>query len=219
MHAATRGAARTRRPTGAIAGAGRRRAAGLTLVEIMLGLVLSGMIGMGVAMMMTALSTGTRDQQDTRRTVVKREVVNHRLSALIEEASMVLAVEADHLVLWREDSQHTGEPNLSELRRVDWYADSGEIWVYERDEPGTPDPTYDRTSTDFSAVTAAHKASGGLPGELVAGQVSKWTATVDDEDAVQAARLIRVDVTLEGAATGQVKEVPVVAGLQRPAVD
>lgn len=174
----------------------RRRRAGFTFIELMLGLAISGMVGVGVAMMLGAISTGTRAQDETREASVKRQVAAVRVGALVRGAARVLAAEDDHLVLWLGGSAGADEVNLSELRRIQWDADAATLHVYEAPDGIDPDAGFPFGS-DFSLVTADVMGTDVFPGKLVLRDVVQWESQLDGAGAENPPRLLRIRLTLD----------------------
>lgn len=176
-----------------------RRTAGFTLVELLLALALSSVVGLLTAMMLAQLSAATRDQSDIRRAEIARQVAVARLGAFARSTSMALASDASHLVLWKGDVNGDGRPNLSELRRLTWDAGAQDVRTCE--SPANLDPALDQTyqlTDDFLAIAAAHAGSPAFP-ESVALQHVTAAQWQFDTPSAQTARLIRLQVTLNNA--------------------
>ena len=171
----------------------RQRGRGFTLTEMLIAVAISGIIGLGVAMMLAAVAAGTQDQNQTRQTSVARQVVVARLGSLTRGAAVVLAAESDHLVLWTGDAAGNGKVNLSELRRIEWDANEATLRFYEAVDGVDPGPPWE-LDEDFSAITASQDEET-FPSVLIVDGVLEWDVAIDSSD-VQAARLVRQRLTL-----------------------
>lgn len=166
-----------------------------TLVEVLLALAISGMIGAAAMMMLTATGNATQTQHDTRRATVKRQVVFTRITPLLRDAARVLDHGDAHLVLWTGDLNRNAKPDLSELRRIEWTA-GNEVVVYEAPPnlAAVADTTYELTH-DFDAATAALAGSAAFPGRVTLRGVTDFNLMLDAADPA-AARTIRLRLTV-----------------------
>jgi Tfp pilus assembly protein PilE len=164
----------------------RRSAAGLTLVELLLALAVTGMVAAAVAGMLLAVSTGTSQRTDMRGLVVKQRALSGRIHASVRNAKMVLAQGQDYLVLWTGDPSDSGSPNLAELRLIERTED-GRLISYAAAFPEHWNQAQvDAANTsfalndDFRAVTNQLKADNPyFVGELWATGVNSWIITLD----------------------------------------
>lgn len=173
-----------------------RKARAFTLVEMLLALAICSLVGLTVALLLGGIGAATRESQDTRRTVVQRQVAVARLGALTRGTAMVLSKGSNHVVLWKGDMTGNGKPNLSELRRIEWDANTNEVWTYEAPSSlsAAADTAYDLTA-DFSAATASLAGTASFPGQTTLQEVAAWNTTLDNAS-TQSAKLLRVTVTL-----------------------
>ncbi|MEX2673747.1 MAG: hypothetical protein WD294_16725 [Phycisphaeraceae bacterium] len=189
----------------------RRIPRAFTLVEMLIGLALSSMVGLGVAMMLAAVGSGTQTQQHSRESMVTRQVVIHRLGEVTRDAaSMVLTDHPHHIVLWIADANGNRVPDTSELRRIEWDKQSQEIWVYEAVDDLAVDRSYNLNQS-YTGATNAEINIGNMPGRLLLSCVTDWEVDFDEAD-VKAARLLRVRVTFERA--GGEETVTVISALR-----
>jgi hypothetical protein len=160
---------------------GRRAGPGTTLVELLLALTITSLIGAAIATMLFATSYGTSNQKEMRDVIVSNEVAATRLNAALRVSMRVLAKGDNYLVLWMADTRTNDEPDLSELRRIERNPATDELTSY-RAPMGlaeADDATYEMTNADFDAVTKALKGSPNFPGTVWATDVSAWTTTAD----------------------------------------
>lgn len=166
-----------------------RRSRGVMLVEILLALAITGLVAAGVASLLFATATGTKDRQELRQGNVRVDVLAHRMDAAIRSSSMLLARDTRSLVFWTADVKKNGLPDLSELRRIDWDNTTKRVVCYQA--PATLDAasntTYDLATTDFLTTTAALRGTASFPGTLWAQNVQRW-----ETSAAAATRLTRL---------------------------
>ncbi|MBT8485298.1 MAG: hypothetical protein KJO43_06945 [Phycisphaerae bacterium] len=166
------------------------------MAEVLVSLTILSMVGAGVASMLTAVSQGTTAQTATQRVTVKRRVLTSRVDAALRSSCRVLAIGRDVVVLWTGDSRANGLPDLSELRRIEWRAGSGEMWMYAA-RPDL-DEKRDRTFTfdqNFETLTRIWRRSKYFPGQRWGRDIVAWEPSVDS-NALGDVRLVRYDITV-----------------------
>ena len=160
---------------------GTRRARGITLVEILMALAITGLVAAGVASLLMATASGTKDRQELRQRNVRTDVLSHRLDGAIRSSSMLLARDNKTLVFWTADTKKNGVPNLSELRRIEYDTATKRVLCYEApatlaDAANTP---FDLATTDFLTATAALRGTASFPGTVWGNNVQAWSTTPD----------------------------------------
>ncbi|MAE62215.1 MAG: hypothetical protein CMJ49_12775 [Planctomycetaceae bacterium] len=137
-----------------------RRAAGLTLVELLLSLTVTGFIGAAVAGMLMAVSYGADKSRDVRTGVILHKTLSERVNASVRGSRQVLAAGPSFAVLWIGDTRADELPNVSELRRIEYDSTSEELRSYTVGWPAgwsqaqidAADVSYELT-LDFDTVT------------------------------------------------------------------
>ncbi len=175
---------------------------GLTLLELLLALAGTAVIGSAVAMMLTGVAYGTQTDKDLRTLITRQMALRARLEAEVRESRLLLDQGAGYLILWSEDLDGSGTPNKTELQVIEFDAGTGVITRYAP-APLIADATY-TLSDNFRTVTNAYKGDATFPGERWASGVSSLEFTLDDADP-QLAGLVSFRVGLTGG------EVPVTA--------
>ncbi len=157
---------------------------GLTLVELLLAILGAVLVSTALAAMMAATAYATSNRTDVRSVAVKHKVIASRLGAAIRSSKMVLAEGDDYLVLWMEDADSSGQPNLSEIRRIERDSATNELRSYKAPDSLNPadDTEYDLLTDDFNAETNSIKGTANFPQTLWAASVTAWTITLDDAD-------------------------------------
>ena len=170
-----------------------RLARGLTLVEMLLALAITGMIGVAIASMLSAVAYGTSESRDIRSLVVKNKTLGARVSASIRQAAQVLDLDDGYVVLWINDTNGSGVPDLQELQRIELDDDADQLASYTPD-PDTEDVAY-AIDDDFDTITTDLIDSGDMIETLWATGVSQWVVDCDTDDPADAA-LVSFQITL-----------------------
>lgn len=172
------------------------RGAGFTMVELVLALAITGMIGLAVSSMLVSVSYGTTSQADLRRASVKEKVIALRMNLAISSSKMVLDQGVDYLILWMGDQRQNGLPDLSEIRRIDRDSTTLELWSYAA-PPGLADAdnTQYGFANDFETITAALAGTTNFPGEVWGTNVTAWTQTLNQTNP-QAATIVGYSITM-----------------------
>ncbi len=139
-----------------------------TLVELLLALAISGLVGLTAVLILSSTIKSTDEVNDTRRAVLKRQVATVRLGSLIRGSSKVLSLNSNAIVLWTGDLTNDGKPSVSELRRLELNRSTKELWEFTApsDLDGTLDVNFDLTA-DFEAITSNLQNSHFITGKLL----------------------------------------------------
>ena len=95
----------------------QRKRYGLTLVELLMALSITVIVGAGVVAMTESVAIALEQGRTERERTVASAVAAARLSAVTAPASCALEIEDGYTVLWRGDSRRDGRVQASE---VDW---------------------------------------------------------------------------------------------------
>ncbi len=175
---------------------------GLTIVEMLMALAITGLIGAAIASMLTAVTYGTSSSRDIRSLVVKNKTLGARLSAAVRQSAQLLDAADGYIVLWTKDLNDSGAPDLLELRRIEWDGTTGELTDYTPD-PTATDAAYDLATDDFDAITTSLIGSDDLVGELWATGVTLWEVDLDAVDP-QDAVLVSFQLTLSAGSLSDI---------------
>ena len=161
-----------------------RRPRGVMLVEILLALAITGLIAAGVASLLMATASGTKDRQELRQRNVRVDVLAHRIDGALRSSSMLLARDSRTLVLWTGDTNKNGAVNLAELRRIEHDNGGKQIICYEAPTalPAASNTAYDLTTTtadNFLTTTAALRGTATFPGTVWGNNVQSWDSSPD----------------------------------------
>ena len=170
-------------------------ARGMTLLELLLALAGTAVVGLAVTMMLTGVSYGTQSSKDLRGLVTRQMTLRARIEAEVRESQMVLDQGVGYVILWGEDADDNGEPNKSEIQVIEWDAGDEVLTRYAAAEDIT-DVTYELID-DFRTITDAYKGDASFPGERWGGDIASFSITLDDADPQQA-RLLAFRLGLRG---------------------
>lgn len=168
---------------------------GLTLLELLLALAGTAVVGAAVTMMLTGVAYGTQSSKDLRTLVTKQMALRARIEAEVRESQTILDQGVGYLILWGEDADDSGTPNKSEIQVIELDAGAETITRYAPAD-GIADVEY-ALADDFRAVTDAYKGDSTFPGERWGTEVSSFAITLDDADP-QLARFVSFRLGLRG---------------------
>lgn len=172
-------------------GASRRR--GLALVELILGLTITTLVGAAISSMLFAVSRGSADENDLRALVARAKRVHASTTAALRGCRSILEATDTRVVVWSRDSDQDMAIDASELRVIEFVAETEELRWYEPAD-SMPNQTHEQTD-DFAAIVNGLMAAGHLDSRRWADGVTRFDLTFDEADA-SAARLASLRVTL-----------------------
>lgn len=167
----------------------RATARGLTLLELLLALAGTAVVGTAVAMMMTGVVYGTQTDKDMRGMITRQMALRARLEAEVREARLILDSGSDYLILWSEDTDGDDAPNKTEIQVIEYDAAADRVMRYAPAALIT-DANY-TLADDFRTTTNGYKGDATFPGERWGEQITSFAITIDDVDP-QAAKLVAI---------------------------
>jgi prepilin-type N-terminal cleavage/methylation domain-containing protein len=92
----------------------------VTLIELLLAIAITAMVAMGVASMMTTVSTVAVSDREARSALLRSLAVREAVRAYVEESLCVLQVSGDEtaIAVWLEDDLGPGLVNILEMRVI-----------------------------------------------------------------------------------------------------
>lgn len=117
-----------------------RRAAGLSLMELLLAVAITSVVGLAAAGMLSAASYGSSERADLRAMMIRQELIAQRLAAAGRSSREVLEYDDDTLVLWQSDANNDGQPQVSEVRWIVWDSAAKTITSTHVDFPSSLTP-------------------------------------------------------------------------------
>ncbi len=91
---------------------------GMTLLEVLLAVAVTGMVGAGVTAMMSSLTSSMIAHHDTRSSTLRAGLSQARLSSYVTRCRCLLDCEPSQLVLWLEDADGDDAIDATEVRWV-----------------------------------------------------------------------------------------------------
>lgn len=165
----------------------RHACRGLTLLELLLALAGTAVIGSAVAAMLTGVAYGTATDKDMRSLITRQMALRARLEAEVRESRMLLDAGADYMILWSSDADDDGMPSKAEIQVIEYDAVMDRVMRYAP-APLISDVGYALTD-DFRTATNSYKGDSTFPGERWAEQITSFDLTLDDIDP-QSAKLV-----------------------------
>ena len=162
-------------------------ARGLTLLELLLALAGTAVIGSAVAAMLTGVAYGTATDKDMRSLITRQMALRARIEAEVRESRMLLDAGSDYLILWSSDADGDGLPSKAEIQVIEYDPVMDRVMRYAP-APLISDVGYALTD-DFRTVTDGYKGDATFPSERWAEQITSFTITLDDLDP-QSAKLV-----------------------------
>ncbi|HNQ24287.1 MAG TPA: prepilin-type N-terminal cleavage/methylation domain-containing protein [Phycisphaerae bacterium] len=204
------------RRSGRRGGRGRRPA--FTLVELLVALTITVVIGAAVASMLFTTARATETRTDVRRAVVHSQQLDARLRAKVLSAGAFLGTDATHLLLWLRDDNDNQLVNLGELGLLEFDTGTKQLRFYAAVWPAgwsqaqiaTANVTYS-TGTNYLQQALAARGAAYFPQQVWSRQVGALSITLDKADPLLA-RLATLRMTM---AVGDLAEPLIVAAALR----
>jgi prepilin-type N-terminal cleavage/methylation domain-containing protein len=187
---------------------------GLTLVELVIGIAITGIVASVLAILINSTAAGTNSQQDGRRALVKLESMKAQLEDQFTNARAILATGTNYIVYWTGDlsgavTPANGAVNLSELRLLEVDTTTGNLNLYAVSWPSTfssaniisNDQVYAANSSWYTACQTAKTTGYFLP-TVVATNVTQMTSSLDSTTYAQA-HMISAIITFSDTVTSR----------------
>lgn len=165
----------------------RHTCRGLTLLELLLALAGTAVIGSAVTAMITGVAYGTATDKDMRSLITRQMALRARVEAEVRESRMLLDSGADYMILWSGDADDDGVPSKAEIQVIEYDAVMDRVMRYVP-APLITDVVY-ALADDFRTETNSYKGDSTFPGERWAEQITSFELTLDDIDP-QSAKLV-----------------------------
>ncbi|MCH2132976.1 MAG: type II secretion system GspH family protein [Phycisphaerales bacterium] len=91
---------------------------GMTLIETVLAISITAMVGGAITTMMAAVTDEVTANQETRTNLIRSGLAQSRFSSYIARAHCVLDMTDTSMTLWLEDSREGGTVHASEIRWI-----------------------------------------------------------------------------------------------------
>lgn len=143
------------------------------MIELLMALTITSIIGAAITAMLFATARGTSDQNDQRDFLMRQKALDARMSAVLRSSTRVLAGDATYIVLWMGDSRKNDQVNLSELRRIEFDSANKRLVAYKAVFPQgwsqtqieNADSAYPLAG-NFNTITQSLKTGSYFPAEV-----------------------------------------------------
>ena len=115
----------------------RLHSRGLTLLELLLAMTITVMIGAGMVAMLGAVNSGVGDRRDTRLTMMRAAAARSRITDYLGPSRCVLAISGANLTLWLADTRKSGTVHATEIRWLQLDSAAGMLNVFYVQFPNT----------------------------------------------------------------------------------
>jgi len=173
----------------------RTLARGMTLLELLLALAGTAVVGTAVAAMLTGVAYGTQSDKDLQGLITRQMALRSRVEAEVRESRMILDAGGGYLILWSGDDDGSGTPDKTEIQVIEYDAGMQRVMRYAP-APLIADEAY-ALSDDFRTITNEYKGEASFPGERWAENITSLAITLDALDP-QSARLVSIRFVMLG---------------------
>lgn len=142
---------------------------GLTVVELMLALSITVIMGAAITAMLRAVSVGVETNRDSRSHMLQANAAQMRLSAYIAPSLCVLGADGVNLTLWFKDARRSATVHSTELRWLRFDESSGTLSAYAVAYPSQWTETQKlivereyAATTDWEVVFTTYEGNGWL---------------------------------------------------------
>lgn len=183
---------------------GRRYRHGLSLLELLMAVIITAMVGAGIAGMLGAVSSGVGTRKDNREVMVRGHAAQCRLAAYLAVSRCVLACTGSDTTIWLADSRQSGTVHASEVRWLRFNSATGELIVEFVDFPAgwtrtaceLADNEY-ASNTNWETVRAYYSSKGLLTSRALVDDLQSVSVRKDQTNAM-AARHVTFDLEFAG---------------------
>jgi type II secretory pathway pseudopilin PulG len=201
------------------------RAAGLTLVELLISVAITAIVGAALATLLHAVARATETGVQTREVVIRAHAIDSRVSLYTDSALALLDVRdgGDGFALWLGDTRESGTVHATEIRWLVYDAETRQLSVHYVEFPeGWTQELQDLWDQEYAAagyadgdawwtVLTDYEALGYTASTLLGDELSGVSATIAADDEYDAEH---VRITYLFGEAGTEDEVLTVAGFE-----
>lgn len=182
---------------------------GMTLLELLLALAGTAVIGTAIASMLAGVAYGTQADKNLQSLLARQMALRSRIEAEVRESHLILDSGTNYVILWSGDLDESGTPDKSELQLIEYNAATDRVMRYAP-APLISDEAYALTD-DFRTIVNNYKGDATFPAERWAEAIDSFIITLDHLDP-QSARLISIRFGMSG---GEVPDIGISAAAIR----
>ena len=167
----------------------------MTLLELLLALAGTAVIGTAIVSMLVGVTYGTQADKDLQGLITRQMALRSRIEAEIRESYLILDAGSDYLILWSGDADASDTPDKTEIQVIEYDAVTQQMMRYA---PAAliAEENYALTD-DFRTITDGYKGDATFPGERWAESITSFEVTLDDIDP-QSARFVAMRFGMSG---------------------
>ena len=169
---------------------------GFTLIELILAIGITAVIGLSITTMMEAATSGITSKNDGRQSAIRIAATKFRLAAYIAPSRCVLGIEPSSITLWFDDNEVSNTVHATEIRWMQFNETINELQVKFVSFPGTWSQTQIDTanaeysqSTDFNAVLQSFSSDGFIKVVTINDAIESCTFWANEIDPLEATQL------------------------------
>lgn len=139
---------------------------GISLLETLLAISITSVIGVAVSSLMAAATNSLSSRDDGRSSAIRLATTKIRLGAYIAPSLCVLDKSTDQIVLWFDDSRQSSTVHASEIRWIEFddedktltvkFVDFPDSWTQEMVDAADTECT---TLTDYASLLTSFESS------------------------------------------------------------
>lgn len=189
------------------------RTRGMTLVELMLGLMVTAIIGLAMVTVFSSIANSTKKGSDALQLRTQKIIIGERVGLMVRSSRQILDVSSTHIVLWMSDANDSDTPNISEMVRIEWDSDTTNLSVsIAPSSLAEVDDTEYALDSDFDSVTQSLAGSSSFPTTNWSTNVSSLAFIIDNGD-LEDVRIVQMKLSLSNTA-GDAESIAMVMGLR-----
>lgn len=143
------------------------------------------------------MTSATDPAHDRSHQILERQVVEKRLAGITREATRVLGLDENSVVMWRGDLDNNGKVNISELQTLRWDSATSTITLYRAtNDIALSDDTSYEPDDDFLAISSELEADSVYADSQWCTGVTSFSIQSDVLDKKDM-RLLRFRLTLQ----------------------
>lgn len=185
------------------------RAPGMTVVELLIALTITVIVGLAMATVLTSVGRGLSSANGERSALQRANVLSHRLASYTSSALAMLEADERGLAMWLHDESGDGAVNLLELRVFQLDEEQRavciervvfpEAWTAEEIDGANVTVT---SVEDPFEVMEQQRALGYTEVTLLVDGIARMDATPCEASASESPRIaLSVDLEIEGDRT------------------
>lgn len=109
----------------------KTRRSAFTLVELLIALTITALVGATTVSMLSAMSNGTDANRTVRELLVKTKMIDGRIRSAVRGSVEVIDSSNDHLILWKADENDDDAKQNNEVQLIERNSATNELHSYQ----------------------------------------------------------------------------------------